>query len=108
MKFPQLAIGQRFELDGIVYVKVGPMTARAEQSGRQRMIARFAEVTPFGAPAASPQAARADTLAPTAVRTAMETYHAACRRALSAATPQAAEQAIDAARSEFLKTLGME
>ena len=37
MKLQHLAIGARFEFEGQVYVKTGPLTASAEQGG-QRVI----------------------------------------------------------------------
>jgi hypothetical protein len=33
MKFPQLALGQRFAFQGELYTKIGPMTARRERDG---------------------------------------------------------------------------
>ena len=45
MRFPQLALGQRFEFQGRQYTKNGPLTASEEASGEQRMIPRSAEVT---------------------------------------------------------------
>lgn len=41
MKFQQLPHGARFEYEGKVYVKTGPLTAATEE-GVQRMIPRFA------------------------------------------------------------------
>lgn len=41
MKFQQIPIGARFEFEGRIYVKSGPLTAASEQGG-QRMIPRFA------------------------------------------------------------------
>lgn len=41
MKIQHIAIGARFEYEGIVYVKTGPLTASSEQGG-QRIIPRYA------------------------------------------------------------------
>ncbi len=49
MRFPQVAIGQRFTYQGKAYSKTGPLTASEEGSGNQRMIPRSAEVTPLDA-----------------------------------------------------------
>lgn len=46
MKFPQLPVGQRFVFQGEVYSKVGPVTARRERDGEQRLIARSAAIFP--------------------------------------------------------------
>jgi hypothetical protein len=45
MRFPQVAIGQRFTYQGKHYTKTGPLTASEEGGGAQRMIPRAAEVT---------------------------------------------------------------
>lgn len=47
MKLQQLPLGARFEWDGQVYVKTGPLTA-ASQSGGNRLIPRFAVLKPLG------------------------------------------------------------
>jgi hypothetical protein len=49
MRFPHVAIGQRFTYQGKAYTKTGPLTASEEGSGNQRMIPRAAEVTPLDA-----------------------------------------------------------
>lgn len=46
MRLQHLAIGARFEYEGQVYVKTGPLTASAEQGG-QRMIPRYADLKPL-------------------------------------------------------------
>lgn len=46
MKFQQLPIGTRFEFEGKIYVKTGPISASSDQGG-QRMIPRFANLTPL-------------------------------------------------------------
>ncbi|MEJ2693505.1 MAG: polysulfide reductase chain A [Candidatus Thiodiazotropha sp.] len=45
MRFPQVAIGQRFTFQGRQYTKTGPLTASEEHTGKQRLLARSAEVT---------------------------------------------------------------
>jgi hypothetical protein len=44
MRFPQVAIGQRFAYQGKHYTKNGPLTASEEGRAEQRMIPRSAEV----------------------------------------------------------------
>lgn len=46
MKFLQIPLGQRFVLQGEVYLKVGPLTARRERDGADRLIPRSALVAP--------------------------------------------------------------
>lgn len=49
MRFPQVAVGQRFTYQGKCYTKTGPLTASEEGNGNQRMIPKAAEVTPVDA-----------------------------------------------------------
>ncbi len=44
MKFHDVAIGQRFELEGAIYVKSSPMLASPEGGGASRFLARYAQV----------------------------------------------------------------
>lgn len=44
MKFQQVSVGQRFEFEGQVYVKISPLLAQAESSGGQRLLPRSATV----------------------------------------------------------------
>lgn len=100
MKFPQLPVGARFEYEGRVYVKTGPISAASEQGG-QRMIPRHAVLRPVdGTPEpAPPKAAR--TLDEGVVLAAFEDFYATCAGlAGGAAAPELA-----AARARFLAAL---
>ena len=100
MKLTQFPIGARFEYEGDIYTKTGPMTAASEKAG-QRMIPRYAVLRPVGglpAPAA-PQATR--QLDAARVRTAFESYHATCRRLVA----DFAQAELEAARQKFLAAL---
>lgn len=44
MKFQQVSVGQRFEFEGRVYVKISPLLAQTESSGGQRLLPRSATV----------------------------------------------------------------
>jgi hypothetical protein len=46
MKFHLLPVGEKFSYQGEVYVKAGPLTASAEQTGTNRLIPRSANVQP--------------------------------------------------------------
>ncbi|MDD3530336.1 MAG: hypothetical protein PHS77_10715, partial [Gallionellaceae bacterium] len=100
MKFQQLPIGARFEYEGRVYVKTGPVAAAAEQGG-QRMIPRHALLRPLdGAPApATPERGRA--LDETRVLAAFEAFYAECLRQQD----EAGRPALAAARERFLAAL---
>lgn len=45
MKFPQVPLGQGFLFQGEAYVKIGPLTARRERDGENRLIPRSALVS---------------------------------------------------------------
>lgn len=46
MKLQDLPVGARFEYQGRIFVKTGPITATAEDGG-QRMIPRYADLRPL-------------------------------------------------------------
>ncbi len=76
MKFQMLPMGARFEYEGRVYLKTGPMTAVSEAGG-QRMIPRFAVLKPLdGAVAAPARAGR--KLDESAVLAAFDRFYAEC------------------------------
>lgn len=82
MKFPQLPIGQRFLFQGEPYLKVGPLTARRERDGEDRLIPRSALV-------ALPSPKRPDPVPVTAglslrVARALDAYDEALRSVLLA------------------------
>jgi len=54
MKFSQIAEGQPFEYQGVVYTRKGPLTGVDEQ-GKSKMIPRSAEVKPLGKQLETPE-----------------------------------------------------
>lgn len=105
MKFQLLAIGARFEFEGNVYVKTGPLTA-ASEAGGQRMIPRSAVLKPLDAPVVDkPKAGR--KLDAVAVTAAFELFFTDCARLLQSAETDvlrasALRAELDAARERFL------
>jgi hypothetical protein len=107
MKFQLLPLGARFEFEGKVYVKTGPLTATTEEGG-QRMIPRSAVLKLLDAPVAqTPKVAR--KLDEAAVTAAFEVFFADCVRLLHAAADELQAQALraelDAARERFRQML---
>lgn len=82
MKFTQLPIGQRFELEGAVYVKTSPMMAVKEGGGESRFMARYVVVKVLGGEEIPAQPRQARRVEEEAVRAAFEQYHSRCRKAL--------------------------
>lgn len=100
MKFHQLPIGARFEYEGRVYVKTGPIAAATEQGG-QRMIPRHAVLRPLdgGPPPAPSKPAR--QLDEARVLAAFEVFYAECLRQQD----EAGRLALAQARERFLASL---
>ncbi|GBG01726.1 hypothetical protein AZSI13_10530 [Azospira sp. I13] len=94
MKIHLLPMGARFEYEGEVYSKTGPMMARSE-AGVTRMVPRYAVLTPLdgAAPAAAP--ASGD------LRQAFAEFYAVCQGLV----PAAAQAELAAARDRFLARL---
>lgn len=100
MKFQQLAVGARFEFQGKVHVKTGPLTATAEQGG-QVLIPRYAVLKPLDLPEPELPGAALRRIDVGRVRKAFEAFYAV---AVKNADP-AAEAALAAARVAFFEAL---
>ncbi|MFA5081494.1 MAG: hypothetical protein WC474_02970 [Hydrogenophilaceae bacterium] len=100
MKFQHLAIGARFEFEGKIYVKTGPIAA-ASESGAQRMIPRHAVLRPLdGAqPIEKPKPGR--KLDEAQVLAAFDAFYSECARLLD----EPAKLALADARTRFLASL---
>ena len=100
MKIHQLPMGARFVFEGVEYVKSGPMVATG--AGGQRLIPKYAILTPVAGsepvPAATPSLAvrREETLR------AFEDFYETCL----ALVPADQAAALEVAREGFLKSLG--
>ncbi len=101
-------MGARFEYEGKVYVKTGPMTAASEQGG-QRMIPRFAVLKPLDGPVAEPP--KPDRrLDEAAVMAAFARFYGDCAHLLygdesDVDKARASRAALEAARERFLADL---
>jgi len=82
MKFHDLTIGQRFELEGAVYVKTSPVLASREDGGEKKFLARYAVVQPLDGAERRPAVKADKSLRAEAVLAAFNAYHARCREAL--------------------------
>lgn len=107
MKFSELGPGERFEWEGAVYVKLGPVSAREEATGRLRMIPRYARLRPVDAAADKAPDARPGTPSTVQLRAAFDAFFGACLAALDE-PPAEARARLYAARQRFLTTLGLD
>jgi hypothetical protein len=102
MKFQQLEIGARFEFEGKVYVKEGPVAARDVDTGKSRMIPRYAVLKPVGEmPKVSAQAAP-KVVPRDAVLAAFEVFYTECGLVAAQCSIPDAEARLAAARQRFL------
>jgi hypothetical protein len=100
LKLQHLAIGARFEYEGVVYVKTGPLTASSEQGGA-RIIPRYAILKPVDAPqpgSASPERVGLDSKT---VHAAFDSFFETCNRLVD----ESRREALSKARDEFLTAL---
>lgn len=109
MKFHDLTIGQRFELEGALYVKTSPVLASREEGGESRFMARYVVVKLLDGAAPRAKAEQEKMLRAGAVLVAFEAFHSACREeleklagALPAARLEALFDAIEEKRKGFL------
>lgn len=101
MKLHQLAIGARFEYEGKIYSKTGPISATCEDGG-SRLIPRSATLKPLALDAseAAPGSV-ARRLEPAVVRRAFDVFYEATR----ALVPPAHHDELESARQAFLDSL---
>jgi hypothetical protein len=112
MRFPQLPIGARFVYQGKAYSKTSALLASAEDGSGQRIIPKYADLTPAqgdaGAPVAVPPPAVVDWAA---VAAAFADHHATCQDLLRQVGTDPAGldstlASLDKARQRFLERLG--
>ncbi|MBK6357869.1 MAG: hypothetical protein IPF44_14800 [Betaproteobacteria bacterium] len=96
MKLQDLPMGARFEYEGVVYFKTGPLTASSEAGG-QRIIPRHAVLRSLEAPATEGKG----RLEGAAVRKAFNNFFETCQRLVGEADHAELEQA----RQRFLKAI---
>ena len=106
MKFNDLAIGQRFELEGAAYVKTSPVLASRVDGGERKFLARYVVVLPLDDSERRPAEKAEKMLRAEAVLAAFDAYHARCREALEGEMPadrlQEMADALEEARRGFL------
>ena len=112
MKFHDLAIGQRFELEGAVYVKTSPVLAGREGSGESRFMARYVVVKTLDGAEHPAKAVKDRMLRAEAVIAAFDAFHARCRAGLAQLSGEIPADKLDAltgvveeGRKVFLATL---
>lgn len=100
MKLQHLAIGDRFEFHGKIFVKTGPLTASSEDGGQQ-IIPRYAVLKPIDLPPREEKPGLRRKLEEGAVLAAFDDFYKTCSELLDdSALPSLAE-----ARQRFMQRL---
>lgn len=102
MKLQHLAIGARFEYEGVVYVKTGPLTAAGETGG-QRIIPRYAVLRPLDVPAQAPETKGKRLVERERVMAAFDVFFAVNDALV---TEDGGRAALMAARQRFIEAVG--
>lgn len=96
MKLQHLAMGARFEYEGLIFVKTGPLTASSEAGG-QRIIPRHAELKALDLPATEGKGRLETAL----VRKAFNSFFETSKRLVG----EAGQAELEVARQRFLKSI---
>jgi hypothetical protein len=101
MKLQHLPMGARFEYEGVVYVKTGPLTASSDVGG-QRIIPRYANLKSLDEPAAEvSKTSIKGRLEAVRVRTAFERFYESCERLV----PEGSRDELAEARQQFIESI---
>ena len=98
MKLQHLAIGDRFEYNGKVFVKTGPLTASSDEGGQQ-IIPRYAVLKPINPPPREEKPGLRRRLDEKTVRAAFDDFYQVC----STLVDDSALPALVEARDRFLE-----
>lgn len=102
MKMQYLALGARFEFEGEVFVKTGPLTAASEKGG-QRLIPRHAVLRALDVPAAGDSERKGKRLVDRdKLLQAFDDFYAQCEGLVG----EAGRADLVEARARFLKRVG--
>jgi hypothetical protein len=100
MKFQLLPVGARFEFEGKVYTKTGPVQASSSEGG-SRMIPRYASLKPLDGTPAPAKAKPGRKLDEATVLAAFDEFHRTCSRLVD----EPARLELEAAKARFLAAL---
>lgn len=100
MKLHDIAIGTRFEYEGKVFVKTGPLTAASDEGG-QRIIPRYAVLKPLDLQNAEGPAGSRGKLDKKTVLAAFDHFYQRCSPLVNAAS----QPELESARQRFIAAL---
>lgn len=99
MKFKLLSVGNKFEYQGEVFVKVSPIIASNVNTGHNKMIPAYATLTLLEHSLAEKEIISRDTLKSDDVINAFNTFYETCINLLEDKT------ALDVARDKFMQSI---
>ena len=114
MKFQQLKIGQKFEYQGDIYVKHSPLIAIHSETGKQKLIPRYAAivVTDTNLPAEDKTVSR--KISSDQIQTAFDKFYTDVVDALAKASPdidtptlESIQNRLENSRQKFFSELGL-
>lgn len=113
MKFHLLPVGEKFEYQGEIYIKADKLIANSEQTGKNRLIPRSANIKPVNATTdVSPKVIEEHQIQTAKVLREFDDYHQQCLQCLSDICDSNDSQAIskkkdelEAARQRFIDSL---
>lgn len=105
MKLQHLALGERFEFEGQVFAKTGPLTASPEAGGGQRLIPRHAELKPLDRVSTAPDSDRQPAAERRRWLQSIAAYHATARQLLTLGDDAQRLAELDAAYRRLLEKL---
>lgn len=113
MKFHLLPVGEKFEYQGEIYIKADKLIANSEQTGKNRLIPRSANVKPVNsATDISPRVIEEHQTQTAKVLEEFDNYHQQCLQCLSDIDNLTGTEAIEkkkeqleAARQRFIDSL---
>ncbi len=101
MKFTQIPLGTRFEFEGKIFSKTGPMTASAEDGSGQRLIPRYAVLKPADGVMPAVEVAPARHVDEARVLAAFDSFYGRCLRLVD----DFSKAELEAARQRFLAAI---
>ena len=100
MKLQHIPMGARFEYQGVIYSKTGPMLATAE-NGEQKLIPRYAVLKPLDGVPVMTEPASIRQIDASVVTDAFERFFFACSRLVD----ESARLELAKARQQFLDAI---
>lgn len=114
MKFQQLKVGQKFEYQGDSYVKHSPLVAIHTESGKQKLIPRYAAIVVIDADLPAEDKTVSRKISSDQIQTAFDMFYTDVVDALTKAgtdidtpTLESIKQRLESSRQKFFRELGL-